>query len=172
MRLGIPSRDKLKINSQHIKFILTLLVIFFVGFLGVLTGFFIFVKPELTATATTTSSMSTTTSTTLETTTTTSTTTTTITTTVGMPCSPCFEYFNYLGHNTNSLSLKNGPRTVKITKTSQTKGGSMSPDFNMEYVSPNQLIIFLGNFPEGTQINIEYLDITSGDARLDSATLH
>jgi len=170
MRFEIPSRDKLKINSQHIKFILTLLVIFFVGFLGVLTGFFIFVKPELTATATTTTSTSTTTSTTLETTTTTSTSTTT--TTIGEPCSPCFEYFNYLGHNTEFLSIKNGPRTVKITKASQTKGGSMNPDFNMDYVAPNQLMVFRSNYPEETEIKIEYIDITSGDARLDSATLH
>jgi len=70
------------------------------------------------------------------------------------------------------LSIKNGPRTVKITKASQTKGGSMNPDFNMDYVAPNQLMVFRSNYPEGTEIKIEYIDITSGDARLDSATLH
>ncbi len=172
MKLKLPSRDSLRINSQHVKFILTLLVIFLFGFLGVLTGFFVFVKPELTATVTTTTTMSTTTSTTIQTTTTSSTSTTITTTIAGIPCSPCFEYFTYLGHNTNSLSIRNGPRTIQITKVSQTKEGDITPDFNVEYIDPNQLMIFLGHFSTGTQVNIEYVDITSGDARRDSATLN
>jgi hypothetical protein len=149
-----------------------MLVVFLFGFLGVLTGFFVFVKPELVKTATTTSSTSTTTSTTIETTTSTSTSTTITTTTVNLPCSPCFEYFKYLGHDSNSLSIKNGPRTVKITRVYQTKGGSITTDTNLEYVNLNQIIIFSGYFPEGTQVNIEYVDITSGNAHVDIATLH
>jgi hypothetical protein len=174
MKLQIPSRDRLRINSQHIKFILTLLVIFLFGFLGVLTGFFVFVKPELTATLTTTIPMITTTSTTIATTTIPLISTTNpTTTTIGKePCSPCFEYFTYLGHNTDSLSIRNGPRTIKITKVSQTKGGTINSDFDMNYVTPNKLMIFLGYFTDGTQINIDYVDITSGNAHLDSATLH
>jgi hypothetical protein len=172
MKVPKINRDRLKVSRDVITFFLTIAIVFMAGFLGVLTGFHILVKPELEMTAYTVTSTSTTTTPAITSTTTTTVTTTSTTTIIMEPCSPCFEYFNYLGHNTNSLSLKNGPRTVKITKASQTKGGSMSPDFNMEYVSPNQLMIFLGNFPEGTQINIEYLDITSGDARLDSATLH
>lgn len=163
------SRDRLKISSSYMRFGLTLLVIFLVGFFGVLTGFVVFVKPELVATATTTTSTTTTTTTTPVTTSTSSTSTTT---TPSDPCSPCFEYFNYVGHNNQFLSMRNGPRTVKITKASQTKGGSMNPDFNMNYVLPNQLLIFSGSYPEGTEITIEYIDITSGNARRDSATLN
>ena len=163
------SIDRLK-NSSYVKFLLTLLVIFLVGLLGVLTGFAVFIKPELTVTATTTTPTTTTTTTTPETTTTTTTSTTT--TTVGTPCSPCFDYFNYLGHNNNFLSIKNGPRTVKITRVSQTKGGSMNPNVNLDYVYPDQLMVFSSSYPEGTEIKIEYVDMTSGNARLDSATLH
>jgi len=139
------------------------------GFLGVLTGFHVLVKPNLETAASTTST--TTTPITTSTTTTTVTTTST-TTTPSDPCSPCFEYFNYVGHNNQFLSLRNGPRTVKVTKASQTEGGSMNPDFNVNYVFPDQLMVFSSNYPEGTKINIEYVDITSGNARLDSATLY
>jgi hypothetical protein len=171
MKLPTINRDRLKVSRDVITFFLTIAIIFMAGFLGVLTGFDVLVKPKLEMTVSTTTS--TTTSTIPVTTSTiTTTSTTTSSTTIGTPCSPCFEYFNYRGHNSDSLSIKNGPRTVKITKVSQTKGGSMTVDANMEYVTPNQLMIFSGNFPEGTQINIEYVDITSGNARLDSATLH
>ncbi len=170
MRRPKISRDRLKVDKNVITFFLTIAVIFMAGFLGVLTGFHILVKPNLEMVAPTT-----TTSSTIPVTTsiaTTTTTTTSTTTTPSDPCSPCFEYFNYVGHNNQFLSLRNGPRTVKITKASQTEGGSMNPDFNMNYVFPDQLMVFSSNYPEGTEVNIEYVDITSGNARLDSATLY
>jgi len=170
MRIPKIDRDRLKVDKTLITFLLTIAIIFMAGFLGVLTGFHVLVKPNLETAATTTMPATTTTTTMPVTTSTTSTSTTT--TTVGTPCSPCFEYFNYLGHNNNFLSLKNGPRTVKITKVSQTEGGNMNPDTNLDYVLPNKLMVFSSSYPEGTQINIEYIDITSGNARLDSATLH
>ena len=163
------SKDRLKVDRNVITFFLTIAIIFMAGFLGVLTGFHVLVKPnlEISATTTTTTTIPVTTSTTTTTVATTST-----TTTPTEPCSPCFEYFKYVGHNSQFLSLKNGPRTVKITKASQTKGGSMHPDFNMEYVFPDQLMIFSSSYPEGTEISIEYTDITSGNALSDSATLY
>ncbi len=174
MRKPKISRDRLKVDKNVITFFLTIAIIFMAGFLGVLTGFHILVKPELEVTVTT--STTTPASTTTISTTTTITSTTVVTTTTPTipsdPCNPCFEYFKYVGHNNQFLSLRNGPRTVKITKASQTDGGSMNPDFNMDYVIPDQLIIFRSNYPEGTKIKLEYIDITSGDARLDSATLY
>jgi len=165
-------RERLKVDKNTITFFLTIAVIFMAGFLGVLTGFHVLVKPNLETTASTTTSTSTSTIPVTTSTTTTIVTTTSTTTTPSDPCSPCFEYFNYLGHNSQFLSLRNGPRTVKITRVSQTNGGSMNPDFNMDYVTPNQLLVFSSNYQEGTEIRIEYIDITSGDAHLDSATLH
>ena len=164
------SRDRLKVDKNLITFFLTIAIIFMAGFLGVLTGFHVLIKPNLEMaepTTTTTSTIPVTTSIATTTVTTTST-----TTTPSDPCSPCFEYFIYVGHNNQFLSLRNGPRTVKITRVSQTEGGSMNPDFNMDYVFPDQLIVFSSSYPEGTEVKIEYVDITSGDARLDSATLY
>ena len=164
------SRDRLKIDKNVITFFLTIAIIFMAGFLGVLTGFHVLIKPNLETNVTTTTSTST--STTPATTSTTTTTVTTTTTIPSDPCSPCFEYFVYLGHNNQFLSIKNGPRTVEITKVSQTKGGSMNPDINLDYLLPNQPIVFSSSYSEGTEINIEYMDITSGNVRLDSATLY
>ena len=169
MRRPKISKDRLKVNKNVLTFFLTIAIIFMAGFLGVLTGFHILVKPNLEIAASTTTTTTTPITTSSSTTTVT---TTSTTTTPSDPCSPCFEYFVYVGHNNQFLSLRNGPRTVKVTKTSQTEGGSMSPDFDMDYVYPNQLMVFSSNFPEGTEVTIEYVDITSGNARLDSATLY
>lgn len=165
-------RDRLKVDKNLITFFLTVAVIFMAGFLGVLTGFHILVKPKLETSAPTAVSTSTTTIPITTSTTTTTVVTTSTTTISSDPCSPCFDYFNYVGHNNQFLSIKNGPRTVKITKASQTEGGNMNPDFNMDYVYPNQLMVFSSSYPEGTEVTIEYIDITSGDARRESATLY
>jgi len=165
------SRDRLKVDKAILTFVLTIAVIFMAGFAGVLTGFDILVKPKLEMAATTTTSSTTSTIPVTTSTTTTTVVTTSTTTTPSDPCSPCFGYFKYMGHNDQFLSIKNGPRTVKITKASQT-GGSMNPDFNMNYVYPDQLMVFSSSFSEGTEVTIEYVDITSGNANRDSATLY
>ena len=162
-------RDLLRVNRNLLILLLIVVVIFMAGFLGVMTGFYVLIEPRLEAGEyiVTTTTIPATTSTTTTTVTTTST-----TTIPSEPCSPCFEYFSYVGHNDQFLSMRNGYRTVKITKASQTEGGTMVPDFNMDYVYPNQLIIFTSSYPEGTEVTIEYVDITSVNARLDSATLY
>lgn len=167
------SRERLKIDKTLLTFFMTIMIIFLAGFLGVLTGFHILIKPNLemsasTTTTTTTSTLPVTTSTTTTTVVTTSTTTVTAT----QPCSPCFDYFKYVGHNEQFFSLKNGPRSVKITGVSQTKGGSMDTDTRLDYAYPDQLIVFSGGFPAETEITIDYIDITSDTANRDSATLH
>lgn len=166
------NRERLKINKKVITFVLTIGVIFIAGFLGVLSGFYILIKPELEISVSTTISTTTTTIPITTSTTTTITTTTSTTTVKAEPCSPCFEYFSYLGHNNEFLSIKNGLRSVKITRVTQTKGGSVTSDFKTDSVNPGQNMLFKSDFEGGTQITIQYVDVTSGNVYSDSATLH
>ncbi|MFH8080715.1 MAG: hypothetical protein QXO84_02430 [Candidatus Aenigmatarchaeota archaeon] len=87
-----------------------------------------------------------------------------------VPCSPCFGYFAYVDHNTNTLVLRNGPKEVNISAGNGDQSGCTFPT---ETFSPGQEIRLTGcDIQNNEKVVIAYTSSDSGLTKTDSATLH
>ncbi|MCS7135392.1 MAG: hypothetical protein N3E38_01165 [Candidatus Aenigmarchaeota archaeon] len=87
-----------------------------------------------------------------------------------VPCSPCFGYFAYVDHSTDTLVLRNGPKEVNISAGSGDQSGcTFNPTVTY---SPGQEIRLTGcNIQNNERVVIAYTSTDSGLTKTDSATL-
>ena len=143
---------------------LVIIIVILVGALGTLTGYFVLPAQKTTTT------QQTTTATTIQPTTTKPTTIeTTVETTIqkviigevtSSPCSPCFNYFEYVNHNTAQIELRNGARTVIIS------------GYNIEWGPGEDITLPIDCSQSSCDVEIKYKIKDTGVTHTDSATLH
>jgi len=135
---------------------LVIVIVILVGVLGALTGYFVLPAQKTTTT------QQTTTATTIQPTTIKTTIETTIQKVIigevtSSSCSPCFNYFRYVTHDTSKVELQNGQRTISISGVSY---------------NPYEDILFPIDCVNSCDVEITYKIIDTGITHTDTATLH
>jgi len=88
-----------------------------------------------------------------------------------VPCSPCFSYFAYVDHSSDTLIIRNGPQELSAIYVS-VGGNNIYTSTNT--ITPGQQITIssAGTFGGDVTVDITYTVAASGLNHTDTATLH
>lgn len=81
------------------------------------------------------------------------------------PCEPCFDYFGYMDHNESTLLIMNAKEEIEVISSS-----TGIPKTKIAKPA-DRIAIINANIPLGTQVEITYKIISTGEIKKDTATL-